>query len=396
MSGAGKPGGVGAMRLDGFDPAIFLRDYWQKRPLLIRNPWAGWRNPLAPDLLAGLACEEGVESRLIVGAGTDWTLEHGPFAESRFESLPSTGWTLLVQAVDHHVPDVAALLAPFRFIPDWRIDDVMVSYAADQGSAGPHYDQYDVFLIQGLGRRRWRIGGACNADTPLLPHSDLRLLADFETLDEWVLEPGDILYVPPGIAHHGIAVGDDCMTYSIGFRAPSTRELVAGWSEHLLAGMDEDVRYRDPVLEPQQAPGEISAEAIDGLYAMMAEQIADKTAFARWFGAFNSAPKYGDLDWRPERPVEMAEVRAQIAAGTSLIRNPASRFAFLRQDENALRLFVDGHETACSGESAAFARRLCADDRLDVRDLPPSEPLLELIRMLLNQGSVAFDNDEDD
>jgi 50S ribosomal protein L16 3-hydroxylase len=152
-----------------FDPALFLRDHWQKKPLLIRNPWVNWANPLEPSELAGLACEEGVEARLIEHTPGRLTLEQGPLPEDRFAALGAHPWTLLVQAVDHQVPDVAALIAPFRFVPDWRIDDVMVSYAVDGGGVGPHFDQYDVFLIQGLGRRRWRVGPVCDDTTPLLP-----------------------------------------------------------------------------------------------------------------------------------------------------------------------------------------------------------------------------------
>src|SRR3990170_7562789 len=214
------------MQFDDFDIAGFLTDFWQKRPLLIRSPWRAWNNPLAPDELAGLACESDVESRLVTQLPDTWELEHGPLSGTRFAQLGKQPWTLLVQAVDHHVPAVAALLEPFRFIPNWRIDDVMVSYAVEGGGVGPHFDQYDVFLVQGLGRRRWQLGRLCDHATELLPHDDLRLLASFEPTDEWILEPGDILYVPPRVAHNGIAVSDDCMTYSIGFRAPSRRELI--------------------------------------------------------------------------------------------------------------------------------------------------------------------------
>ena len=225
-----------------FDTATFLRDYWQQRPLLIRNPWNGWHNPLSPDELAGLACEESVEARLISQSGAALEAEHGPFPEERFARLGEQGWSLLVQAVDHHVPEVAELIAPFRFIPDWRIDDVMVSLASDGGGVGPHFDHYDVFLIQGLGRRRWQVGQLCDDATPLLPHDDLRLLADFRATEEWLLEPGDILYVPPRIAHNGVAVGTDCMTYSVGFRAPSRTELIGGWCDEVVAGLEDDDR----------------------------------------------------------------------------------------------------------------------------------------------------------
>src|SRR6478736_9890424 len=160
------------MHLSQFDPERFLREHWQKAPLLIRNPWTSWSNPLEPDELAGLACESDVESRLVTQSPDTWDLEHGPLAESRFARLGSRPWTLLVQAVDHHVPALAALLAAFRFIPNWRIDDVMVSYAVDGGGVGAHFDQYDVFLVQGLGRRRWQVGARCDRDAELLPHDD--------------------------------------------------------------------------------------------------------------------------------------------------------------------------------------------------------------------------------
>nr|MBP6556649.1 cupin domain-containing protein [Novosphingobium sp.] len=153
------------MQFNNFDSAAFLRDCWQKRPALIRAPWKAWVNPIAPDELAGLACEEGVEARLITHDAERIAAEHGPFAEARFSRLGKTPWTLLVQAVDHHVPEVAALLSAFRFVPNWRIDDVMVSIASDGGGVGPHFDQYDVFLIQGLGRRRWQVGAKCDAAT---------------------------------------------------------------------------------------------------------------------------------------------------------------------------------------------------------------------------------------
>src|SRR6218665_527602 len=193
------------MQINGFDIDWFLREIWQKKPLLTRTAFPEWQNPLAPDELAGLAGEEGVEPRLITYSqkNDDWKLEHGPFPEARFAKVPKSHWTLLVQGVDHWLPEVAALIEPFRFVPDWRIDDVMVSYAATGGGVGPHFDQYDVFLVQGLGRRRWRVGAHCDRTTALRDHKQLRLLTGFEATDEWVLEPGDILYVPPRIAHDG-------------------------------------------------------------------------------------------------------------------------------------------------------------------------------------------------
>jgi len=383
------------MTFTDFDVDLFLRDYWQKKPLLIRNPWGRWVNPVEPDELAGLACEEGVESRLIGRTDGRWSVEHGPLPEDRFEHMGAAPWTLLVQAVDMHVPDVAALIAPFRFVPNWRIDDVMVSYATDGGGVGAHYDQYDVFLIQGLGRRRWRVGQHCDADTPLLLQEDLRLLAEFEQTDEWVLEPGDILYVPPGIAHDGVAVGDDCMTYSVGFRAPARSELVEQFCAHIVGEMVDDDRYADPDLTVQANPGEIDAAALARLQAMVAQAVNDPAAFARWFGAYNSERKYPELDFRPEEPIAAEDVRELVEDGVALCRNPASRFAFVTQGEGGLTLFVDGQAYDCSGAAAVLAGQLCAADRLVIDSaLIEDEAAVALVVTLFNEGSVSFDPED--
>jgi 50S ribosomal protein L16 3-hydroxylase len=389
------PQGGDSVQIREFQPDLFLRDCWQKKPLLIRNMWTSWSNPLEPDELAGLACERGVEARLITQAHGALAVEHGPFAETRFGELGHEPWTLLVNAVDHHVPDVSALLDTFRFIPNWRIDDVMVSYAVDQGGVGPHFDQYDVFLVQGLGRRRWQLGVACDDGSELIPHNDLRLLANFEPVQEWVLEPGDVLYVPPGIAHNGIAVGDDCTTYSIGFRAPSRDELIAEWAEHLVEQAGDDRRYADPDLAPQENPGEITAQALEGLHAMLAEKLLDRQAFARWFGQYNSAPKNLEIDWAPEVAIAAADIRAMFAAPASLLRNPASRFTFVRESATSIMLFVDGHSYACSGKCALFAERLCALDHLTVAPVDVEcQSTAALIAALLNLGSITVDEED--
>ena len=380
------------MQLAHFDADAFLRDHWQKRPLLIRGAWAEWRNPLTPDELAGLACEDGVESRLVERAADRWSIEHGAFPEARFGALRKANWTLLVQAVDQFVPAVAALIEPFRFVPDWRIDDVMVSTAATGGGVGPHFDQYDVFLVQGLGRRRWRIGALCDADTALLAHDGLRLLAEFEPVEEHLLEPGDILYVPPGVAHDGIAESDDCMTYSIGFRAPSRSELVAHFCDHVLATLDDDDRYADPDLRRQANPGEIAPAALDRLHAMIAEALHDREAFARWFGAYVTTPKYPDLEWAPEAPPAQDELRRRLGAGEALQRNAASRFSFIRRGEDEVLLFVDGECHACTGPVAQLAEALCAQIHPAVNPaLFESSDAVDLVTRLVADGSLGFD-----
>ena len=382
------------MQFIDFNIDMFLRDYWQQRPLLIRNPWASWANPLSPDELAGLACEAEVESRLIEYNSDNWRAENGPFPDERLTSLGRSPWTLLVQAVDHYVPDVTALIAPFRFIPNWRIDDVMVSLANDGGGVGPHFDQYDVFLIQGLGRRRWQVGAHCDASTPLIPHDDLRLLADFVATDEWVLEPGDILYVPPGISHNGVAIGDHCMTYSIGFRAPSRAELIGHYADDLLDTMSDDDRYGDAGLQRQTNPGEIRGDALEALHIMITERLGDRAAFARWFGQYNTMPKYPDIDWAPDVVIESADLRTRLADGEMLHRNPASRFAFMRSANN-FTLFVDGECYECAGDCAVLAEQLCANDSISVD--AHTDAMVTLLMQLMGQGSIAFnDADEDE
>jgi len=381
------------MHLTNFNTAAFLRDHWQRKPLLIKNPWASWSNPLEPDALAGLACEEEVESRLIMQAGDTWTVENGPIPESRFGELGDKHWTLLVQAVDHFVPEVAALIEVFRFIPNWRIDDAMVSYATDGGGVGPHFDGYDVFLIQGLGKRRWQVGAMCDENTALLPHDDL--LAEFTPTDEYILEPGDMLYVPPGIAHEGVAIGDDCMTYSVGFRAPSRSELIGYFCDDLLSGLQDDDRYGDPDLSAQQNPGEISEEAIDRLHAMVTEKMADRDAFARWFGEYSSTPKYPDVDWQPEEPMQMEQLRKTLAGGAVLNRNPASRFSFIRGQANDLTLFVDGQCFECANEMIPLAETLCSQGRIKVDPgLLKSDVTVALLAELFNQGSIDFTQED--
>lgn len=382
------------MQISNFDPATFLRDYWQRKPLLVRGAFPAWDNPLDPDELAGLACEEDVEARIVTRRGALWSLERGPFAEDRFAREGSDPWTLLVQAVDHYVADVAALVQPFRFVPDWRIDDVMVSYASDGGGVGPHFDRYDVFLVQGLGQRRWRLGGQCDATSPLLPHDDLCLLAGFQAEREFVLEPGDMLYVPPGLAHDGVAVGDDCMTYSVGFRAPARSELVAHWCDHVLEGIAADDLYTDPALQPQDQPGEINPVALARLQEMVTRELAAPGAFARWFGQYTSAPKYPDTDWRPEEPAGPELVQHLLEQGTPLLRNPASRTAFVRVP-GGITLFADGASFDCPGELAELAEAICAGPEVTIpASLLRNKVALGLLSALHDIGVLAFESED--
>ncbi|OZB06522.1 MAG: hypothetical protein B7X54_02105 [Idiomarina sp. 34-48-12] len=226
------------------DPREFLREAWQKQPRLIRGAFSQFNDLIEPEILAGLALEEGVDSRVIENHDNTWNVVHGPFES--YEEFGEEGWTLLVQSVNEWVPEVQQLIAPFRFLPDWRIDDVMISFATENGGVGPHLDQYDVFIIQGLGRRHWQVGARVTNANEHCPHLDLKQLADeFEPIIDAVLEPGDMLYIPAGCPHNGIAL-EPSLNYSVGFRAPNAAELGASVADTLSQLNDIKLpRYRD-------------------------------------------------------------------------------------------------------------------------------------------------------
>ena len=239
----------------------FLADYWQKKPLLIKQAIPNFISPIAPDELAGLSLEEEFESRLITGSTTNnqWSLTNGPFTETTFTQLPEQDWTLLVQGVDRFVDEVHELIKQFDFIPRWRFDDVMISYAAKGGSVGPHFDYYDVFLLQGNGRRRWHISSKnCELDN-YLNEVPLRIMNTFEAEYVWDVEPGDVLYVPPKVAHHGVSLDDECTTLSFGYRAYSTQELYESIGQQ---SRDKNQYYQDPIWENQNTPALIPNSAI--------------------------------------------------------------------------------------------------------------------------------------
>ena len=271
----------------------FLQEYWQQKPLLIRQALPDYISPISPDELAGLALEEEVESLLVVGGGNNWSLRHGPFTEQDFLELPKQDWTLLVQAVDLWVPQVQQLLELFAFLPLWRLDDVMVSFACPGGSVGPHFDQYDVFLLQVAGTRRWQIGGQCDGSTPLKADCQIRMLESFSSREEWLLEPGDMLYLPPGIAHWGVAESE-CLTYSIGFRSPNIADLLADLAVELMA-QGYDAHYRDPAMSQALAGPDIAQAFVAQAKQQLWQAIDNDDLIGDWFARFMTAPKYPEL-----------------------------------------------------------------------------------------------------
>ncbi|SFC95389.1 50S ribosomal protein L16 3-hydroxylase [Pseudomonas citronellolis] len=379
--------------LGGISADEFLRDYWQKKPLLVRQAIPGFESPLEADELAGLSLEDSVESRIVLEHGnTPWEMRRGPFSEDTYKELPERDWTLLVQAVDQFVPEVAGLLEHFKFLPSWRIDDVMISYAAPGGGVGPHFDNYDVFLLQGHGRRRWKVGQLCDADSPMLQHADLRILADFQQSDEWVLEPGDMLYLPPRLAHYGIAE-DECMTYSVGFRAPSAAEVLTHFTDFLAQFLSDEERYSDAGMAAVQSGEDqhkIQRDALDRLKNLLQEHMSDERLLLTWFGQFMTEPRYPELVAGEE--IDDTDLRQALEDGAVLVRNPSARLAWSEVDVGLL-LFSSGQSVVLPKAMEPLLKLVCSADALHSDNLGQwlgDEDGRKLLAELVKQGSLEF------
>ncbi len=373
----------------GMPPAHFLRDYWQQKPLLVRNAFAGFTSPLAADDLGGLACEEYALSRLITRDPVldQWNVRSGPFAEADFSALPASHWTLLVQDVDKWDADVAALLDHFDFLPSWRVDDVMVSYAEDGGSVGAHVDQYDVFLIQGLGQRRWQISTDAEAPMAFRDDVDLKLLREFKPTHDWLLEPGDMLYLPPGVAHHGVAEGE-CLTFSVGMRAPAVAEMITDFAGFLAERMTEEWRYADAGITPAKHPGEIDDGALEKIEQTLRESLAlDASLLRHWFGSFITRYRAAHEAVPRSKPIGKPEFARRLEAGAGMAFNPWTRWAWSKTARGAT-LFVAGEAHACSRN---LALRICTRAALQAHELAAMDDAsLELLRTLTNAGHLAL------
>lgn len=360
--------------LGGITPAEFLAEYWHKKPLLIRKAIPDFSGLLSPEELAGLACEEEVQSRIVEEINGQWHASHGPFDENDFARLPDKPdpqhrWTLLVQSVNHYLPEASALLQQFDFIPHARLDDLMVSYAPDGGGVGPHFDSYDVFLLQGQGKRLWRV--SAQHDFSLIDDAPLRILKHFDTTQEWLLEAGDMLYLPPHLAHWGIAVSDgglDCMTYSIGFRSPKHQELATEFlgymqdklhQEHLLL----DGIYEDADLTLQRHAAEIGSSMVDKVAAILSNIQWSKQDVADFLGSYLSEPK-PDVVFDPNKKISSNSFRQRITAhGIMLDLKSQMLFA-------GSTFYLNGEAIPPCGSSTtllaklADQRSLCAEDIL--------------------------------
>jgi 50S ribosomal protein L16 3-hydroxylase len=375
----------------------FLQHYWQKKPLLMRGALPNFVSPIDAETLAGLACEEQIESRLVTGCRelNNWQAKLGPFDEASYADLPDKHWTLLVQDVDKHLPEVHKLLDAFRFIPDWRLDDIMVSYAADQGSVGPHIDDYDVFIIQSEGKRRWQIHTREVSEEDYIDGLDLRILPEFEAEEDWILEPGDVLYLPPKVAHWGVAEGE-CMSISVGFRAPALQDLASSWCEELIERQVPKQRYRDPELQLQTHFTEITPETTAQISQLMQQFLQqDESSLQNWFGQFVTEQKeslsteiVGDM-------LNTEQFYKKFQATKTLTRDNYSRMAYSR-GENVDLLFANGESFEIPAESNDFLAIITQQSELQFEELKQwlgNIKYQELLSTLHNRGCFYFENE---
>ena len=358
--------------LGGLTPAQFMRRHWHKKPLLVRQAIPNFQPPvLRPEMFA-LAAQESVESRLVQQIKGGWKLRHGPFARRSLPAMSQREWTLRVQGVDLHNDAVHQLMQQVRFVPEARLDDLMISYATDGGGVGPHFDSYDVFLLQAHGRRRWRIGR--QKDLTLKEGIPLKVLAEFEPEEEFVLEPGDMLYLPPRYAHDGIAEGE-CMTYSIGFRAPARAELAQELLVRLSEGAAEDEQvqmYRDAKQEAVAEPGAIPAELQAFAKEALERALSQPLALERALGEYLTEPK-------PNVWFEASDGGAMLEA-VRLDRRTRMMY-------DAQHIFINGESYRAGGKDATLMRRLANQRYLSSKDIQrASDEALELLSIWCDDG----------
>ncbi|MFC0139221.1 JmjC domain-containing protein [Erwinia mallotivora] len=364
----------------------FVQRYWQKRPVLLKRGFKNFVDPISPDELAGLAMENEVDSRLVSHHEGKWQVSHGPYTS--FDHLGENNWSLLVQAVDHWHEPSAALMRPFRFLPDWRTDDLMISFSVPGGGVGPHLDQYDVFIIQGTGRRRWRVGEKV-AMKQHCPHPDLLQVEPFEAIIDEEVEPGDILYIPPGFPHEGYSL-ENAVSYSVGFRAPNGRELLSGFADYVLSRELGSYRFSDPDVAAREHSAEILPQELESMRKMILDLVNQPEDFRHWFGEFISQSRH-ELDIAPpEPPYQPDEIYDALQQGDRLKRL------------GGLRVLSIGHTVFINGEQIASPHRdaltLLADQHsLGVKELGAvlDDPaFLAQLSGLVNSGYWYFSEEE--
>ncbi|MDC9520795.1 cupin domain-containing protein [Pseudoalteromonas sp. Angola-31] len=364
----------------------FLNQYWQKKPLLIKQGFTDFQDPIEAEELAGLAMEESIESRIVTNHNNDWQAYQGPFED--FEKLTEQHATLLVQAVDHWHSDAAQLLQPFRFIPNWRIDDLMISYSTPKGGVGPHLDQYDVFIIQGQGKRHWRVGLPDPTLKQFAQNKKLLQVEQFEAVIDCILEPGDILYIPPGCPHEGYAI-ENALNYSVGFRAPNQQDLFSSFADHVIDTDSGQKRYTDHTLALRDSKGELLQSETDKVKTLMQALLNNDELFKHWLGNTLSQAKH-EMDLAPlEEPMACEQMSDFIANNAEEFERLGGVRAIYQQLEDTLLLSINGENYPLPLCDLNAVTLLTDHDYVNTDDLNAAQPSLVFIQTfttLVNEG----------
>ncbi|MGF1748492.1 JmjC domain-containing protein [Vibrio cionasavignyae] len=360
----------------------FLSTYWQKKPTIIKGGFAHFQDPLSPEELAGLTMEEEVDSRFVSNLNDEWQAAHGPFDEEKFASLAETNWSFIVQAANHWHEGAAQLVTPFKAMPQWLFDDLMISYSVKDGGVGPHIDQYDVFIIQGMGKRHWRVGAKdIGQYKETCRHEALRQIESFDAEIDQILEPGDILYIPPGFPHDGYAL-EPSMSYSIGFRSPKEQELISNFADHILAHDYGDVHMHKPELTTQDNHGAISASDLASLTEMLKAKLDDPLIVKDFMATMLSQSRHHLNVIAPE-PKWTQEEMAQHLSNSGELTKVAGLRALHHEDEPSM-LYVNGETLKVPEELAPLIMALCHNVTIQ---LPaPSTSAVSLLTELVNKG----------
>lgn len=374
-----------SVNLNDLSPAQFLEQYWQKKPLLIRQGIADFEDPISPDELAGLAMEQQVESRLVWRQNGKWRAEHGPFDD--YEHLGEKDWSLLIQGTDHFDRDVAELIRPFRFIPNWRIDDVMVSFATPGGGVGPHVDNYDVFIIQGSGKRHWQVG-ANEQLSEVVAHETLLHVESFEPIIDVELLPGDILYIPPGFPHQGVAL-DPSMSFSVGFRTMAKSHLLSALADHVIDNHLNLDMVADPNRQTTATPGLLDKDDFNNLKQSLLETVDDDAKLVEFFGQHLSQAKH-ELDLEPAPNTYQADdVVAALANNRQLVRIGGLRSLYFDTALAEGSIYINGEKFTLPIELAPAIQLFADNSELTISQLSPwlgQQQLITFICRLLDAG----------
>ncbi len=343
--------------LGGLSYQQFLDEYWQQKPLLVRQAFNGSPVNISPEELAGIACDTDAPSRIVIEHGKEpWESLFGPFDNETFAHLPESHWTLLVNDLERYIPELRQIIDKFRFIPDWRLDDLMLSYAVNQGSVGPHIDDYDVFLIQTAGQRQWRIDTRENYNKEIFKDYSLSILKTFDANCDWTLKPGDMLYLPPNMPHYGIAQDNDCMTLSVGFRAPSQRELIYNWIDSISSHSEFGQRYKDAKRKFQTNSAEIITEDIEALSKMILEGInSKKDTLSLWLGKYLTETK-GESAISEDSTGGISQTNKSLISNYK--RKSWFRLAYI-EDKEMIHFFADGEHFSLAKENKEAIFYLC-------------------------------------